>query len=254
VTALLRVEGLCRRFGGLMAVDDVSFAVEPGTCVGVIGPNGAGKSTLVNLVTGHLRPSSGRVEVDGQDVTGAPPWSMARLGVSRTFQVGKPFRDMTVCQNVAVGAMFGSGGSPSVPAAETRAREVLERVGLGGRADALPGELPVADMRRLELARALAMGPRLLLVDEVMAGLRPAEVDAAVQLIRSLKGDGVTVVAVEHVMKAIMGMCDHVVVLHEGKILCEGPPQEIATDERVIVAYLGERYAKRMQEADDARG
>jgi len=250
VTAALQTIDLSRRFGGLQALRGVSFTVEPGQIVGVIGPNGAGKSTLVNVITGHLKPTSGQVHVDGRDVTGARPWVIAEMGVARTFQVVKPFRDMTVRENVAVGAMFGAASSVAV--AMQRADEILERVGLAKRAGFQPRELPVADLRRLELARALALNPRVLLIDEVMAGLRPAEVEAAVQLVLSLKEEGVTIVAVEHVMKAIMAMCDRVCVLHEGAVLSEGSPDEIASDERVIGAYLGERYARRTAERGDA--
>lgn len=252
MTGLLRTDGLSRRFDGLAAVSEVSLSVEPGTVMGVIGPNGAGKTTLINLITGHLKPSAGRVFVDEHDVTGARPWEVAGRGVARTFQVGKPFRDMTVRENVAVGGMFGPGAAPSLDSAMGRAREVLDRVGLADRAESFPRELPVADLRRLELARALAMGPRLLLLDEVMAGLRPTEIDAAVRLVLSLRDEGVTVVAVEHVMKAIMAMCDLVTVLHEGRVLARGTPAEIAADEGVIGAYLGERYARRVREGNGA--
>jgi branched-chain amino acid transport system ATP-binding protein len=247
VSALLETKDLTARFGGLEALSSVSLAVDEGAIVGLIGPNGAGKTTLVNLVTGSIAPSKGRVVVDGTDVTGRKPWDVAKAGIARTFQIVKPFRGMTVRENVATGAMFGPRSSSMADSLEC-ADEVLERVGLAERADALPGELPVADNKRLELAKALAMKPRLMFLDEVMAGLRPAEVEKSVELVRSLRDDGLTIVVIEHVMKAIMALSDTVVVLHEGKELARGAPDEIAADDRVIEAYLGERYAKRAKE------
>lgn len=244
MAAILETQGLGRRFGGLAALSDLSLAVEEGSIVGLIGPNGAGKTTLVNLVTGQDRPTAGRVLIDGRDLTGGRPWRFARAGVARSFQVAKPFRDMTVRENVAVGAMYGPSPT-SVAAALARADAVLERVGLAARAGARPGELAVADARRLELARALAISPRLLLLDEMLAGLRPAEVDAACTLIASLRHEGVTIVVVEHVMRAVVALCDTVLVLHEGRQLVSGPPAEVMADERVVEAYLGHRYARR---------
>jgi branched-chain amino acid transport system ATP-binding protein len=254
VTAVLEVEQLGRRFGGLAAVDNVSFSLEEGTVLGVIGPNGAGKSTLINLITGHLKPTSGRVTIGGRDVTGARPWVIAGSQVARTFQIVKPFRDLTVRENVAIGSMFGPSRAGSTREAIAHAGEVLERVGLADRADAEPGELNVADARRLELAKALAMRPRLLLLDEVMAGLRPREIEAALELIRSLKDEGMTILVVEHVMKAILSVSDSVLVMHEGKELVHGKPQDVMEDERVIEAYLGQRYAKRMRARKDEEG
>jgi branched-chain amino acid transport system ATP-binding protein len=243
--ARLEVRGLSRRFGGLRAVEDVSLRVEAGTIVGLIGPNGAGKTTLVNLVTGHDRPSAGRVLVDGSDLTGARPWHFARAGVARSFQVAKPFRDMTVRDNVAVGAMHGTQPTRSVGAALDRADAVLERVGLGARATARPGELGVADARRLELARALATSPRLVLLDEVLAGLRPTEVDAACRVLAALPAAGTAVVLVEHVVRAVVAICDVVLVLHQGRPLAYGPPAQVMSDEAVVEAYLGAGYARR---------
>jgi branched-chain amino acid transport system ATP-binding protein len=247
VTAVLEVEQLGCRFGGLAAVDDVSFGVEEGTVLGVIGPNGAGKSTLINLITGHVKPSTGRVRIDGRDVTGARPWVIAEAQVARTFQIVKPFRDLTVRENVAIGSMFGPSRAGSTREAIALAGDVLERVGLAERADAEPGELSVADARRLELAKALAMRPRLLLLDEVMAGLRPREIEGALELIGSLRDEGMSILVVEHVMKAILSISDSVLVMHEGKELVRGKPQDVMEDERVIEAYLGQRYAQRMR-------
>jgi branched-chain amino acid transport system ATP-binding protein len=248
VSAVLEVEGLGRRFGGLHAVKDVSFRLDEAQTLGVIGPNGAGKSTLVNLITGHLKPTAGRIAVDGRDVTGAKPWVIAEARVARTFQIVKPFRDLTVAENVAIGSMFGPERADSTREALARARDVLARVGLEDKADLAPGGLSVADARRLEFAKALAMRPRLLLLDEVMAGLRPGEIEAALELIRSLNEEGISILVVEHVMKAIMSVSDSVLVMHEGTELVHGPPGEVVEDERVIEAYLGQRYARRMRE------
>jgi branched-chain amino acid transport system ATP-binding protein len=245
---ILETQGLSRSFGGLRALDGVSIAVDEGRVLGVIGPNGAGKSTLINLITGHLRPSEGRILVDGRDVTGQRPWVIAHARVARTFQVVKPFRGLTVRENVAVGAMYGPDGSRSVADALDRAEGVLERVGLADRARSSPGELSVADARRLELAKALAMRPRVLLLDEVMAGLRHSEIDPALELVRSLAAEGMAIVAVEHVMRAVLSISDEVFVLHEGRELTRGAPDAVVEDERVIEAYLGERYARRRAE------
>jgi branched-chain amino acid transport system ATP-binding protein len=244
---VLETRGLGRRFGGLEAVADVSFSVPAGRTLGVIGPNGAGKSTFINLVTGHIRPTAGSVFIQGRDMTGAKPWVIAKAGVARTFQIVKPFRGMTVRENVAVGVMYGPGGVSGMSAALATADEVLHRVGLESQATASPGELTVADARRLEFAKALALKPRLLLLDEVMAGLRHSEIEPSLELINSLKREGMTIIAVEHVMKAILAISDEVLVLHQGRILMSGAPREVLSDPRVIEAYLGTRYAKRHQ-------
>jgi branched-chain amino acid transport system ATP-binding protein len=245
MTAVLETRELSRRFGGVDAVADLSLAVEEGTVLGVIGPNGAGKSTLINLITGHLKPSQGRVMIDGRDVTGRRPWTVAKERVARTFQIVKPFRNLTVRENVAIGAMFGPERARSAREAIEQAQEALERVGLADRAELSPGDLGVADARRLELAKALAMRPRLLLLDEVMAGLRPDEIQPSLDLIRSLRHDGVAILVVEHVMKAIMAVSDELLVMNEGRELTRGAPEDVVKDERVIEAYLGQRYAQR---------
>ena len=242
---ILEVRNLSRRFGGLWAVRDVSFSVADRGIMGIIGPNGAGKSTLINLITGHLRPTSGQVLIDGHDVTGSRPWAIAHDRVARTFQIVKPFRGLTVRENVAIGAMHGSDRDLSVRDALATADRLLELVGIAQHAGAAPNQLSVADARRLELAKALACRPRLLLLDEVMAGLRHQEIEAAVELIHKLRDGGITIVAVEHVMKAIVSISDRILVLHQGSVLTEGPPQEVLGDQRVIEAYLGHRYVKR---------
>jgi branched-chain amino acid transport system ATP-binding protein len=246
-TPVLETRGLGRRFGGLDAVSDVSFSVAAGRTLGVIGPNGAGKSTFINLVTGHIRPTSGTVLIDGKDMTGAKPWTVARAGVARTFQIVKPFRGMSVRENVAVGVLHGPHGTSSMSRALLVADEVLHRVGLEAQTGAAPSELTVADARRLEFAKALALKPKLLLLDEVMAGLRHSEIEPSLELIDSLKKEGMTIIAVEHVMKAILAISDEVLVLHQGKVLTSGNPREVLGDPRVVEAYLGTKYAKRHQ-------
>jgi len=251
VSPLLEASGLSRHYGGLKAVDDVSLTLEPGTVLGLIGPNGAGKTTLLNLMSGCERPTAGRLAVDGRDLTGARPWAFARAGVARTFQIGKPFRRLTVAENVTTGALYGSEPERRRAAARSRCDAVLERVGLADRAGARVAELSVAAVRRLELARALAQRPRLLFLDELLAGLRAADIAAVLDLLRSVRDDGVTVVFVEHVVRAVFAVSDSVVVLDQGRILAEGPPDAIAVDERVIGAYLGRRHAERHRTAPE---
>jgi len=246
---VLETRGLGRTFGGLRAVSDVSFSVPEGQVLGVIGPNGAGKSTFINLVTGHIRPSQGQVLIDGKDLTGARPWVIAHARVARTFQIVKPFRGMSVRENVAVGILYGPQGTNVMAHGLKAADEVLEEVGIAGLGDRPPGELSVADARRLEFAKALALRPRLLLLDEVMAGLRHTEIEPSLELIRSLKARGITVIVVEHVMRAILAVSDRVLVLHQGQVLTCGDPRKVLADPRVIEAYLGHRYAQR-READ----
>ena len=242
---ILDVRNLSKRFGGLWALRDVTFSVSEGQILGIIGPNGAGKSTLINLITGQLRPNGGSVLIDGKDVTGLRPWVIAHSKVARTFQIVKPFRGLTVRENVAIGAMHGNDADPTVQDALATADELLAVVGIAGHADAAPSQLSIADARRLELAKALACRARLLFLDEVMAGLRHQEIDAAVELIHRLRDAGITIVAVEHVMKAIISISDQVLVLHQGSILTMGRPRDVLSDRRVIEAYLGHRYVQR---------
>jgi branched-chain amino acid transport system ATP-binding protein len=245
VTPLLVARGLSCRFGGLTAVQDVDLELKPGHLLGVIGANGAGKSTLINMLTGHQRPTTGSVLVDGKDLTHARPWRITHAGVARTFQIVKPFRGLSVVDNVALGALFGNPPIRSVPAARKLALEWLDRVGLAGKAEARPAELSVADARRLELAKALALRPRVLLLDEVLAGLRPSEIEPALLLIDSLRRDGLAVLMVEHLVRALSSIASELLVLHHGQVLTRGPVQEVLTDSRVVAAYLGSRYAAR---------
>lgn len=236
--SLLRVRGVSRSFRGLKAVDDVSFEVAEGSIQGIIGPNGAGKTTLFNVVAGAIAPDAGTVELDGTDITGHAPHRVAHAGMSRTFQLMKPFGTMSVLENVAVAAMAAGVGRRD---ADRRAGDVIERVGLGRWRDARSDGLPTAGLKRLELARALATRPRVLLLDEVLAGLVPAERAPVMELLEQLRtDDGVTLVFVEHIMAAVMRLSDTVLVLDQGRVLTSGSPQEVTSDPRVIEAYLGE--------------
>ncbi len=237
MTPLLEVEGLTKRFGGLLANDGVSFAVGAEEILGLIGPNGAGKTTLFNCLAGFFPPTRGSIRLDGAPVAGLPPEAVARRGIARTFQIVRVFRSMTALENVMVGAMLRR---KAVPAAERLALETLEFVGLGGRAGRPAGSLTVSEQKRLELARALATGPRLLLLDEVMAGLNPAEVREASEVVRRIRARGVACVVVEHVMEGIMPIADRVLVLDDGRKIADGTPAAIAADPAVIAAYLGE--------------
>jgi branched-chain amino acid transport system ATP-binding protein len=243
--AILQARGLSKRFGGLAAVSDVSFDLADGEILGVIGPNGSGKTTLVNVITGALPASAGDVVFAGRSLRGVPWYEIGRLGMSRTFQVVKPFRNLTVVQNVMVGALFGaSGGARDLRTARRHAEEILEFVALGHRAQAPAEALNVPERKRMELARALAMRPRVLLLDEVMAGLNPAEIDAAVELIKRIRSRSVSLIVIEHVMNAIRNVSDRILVLFHGEKLTEGAPTAVLNDPQVIAAYLGRRYAE----------
>ena len=249
-TPLLEARAITKRFGGLAAVDGVDLTIQRGEILGVIGPNGAGKTTFINCITGLDKPTSGSIVFRGQDITRLPSYAIGRLGIARTFQVVKPLKQLTVRDNVAIGAMFGARGKERTASqARERADEVLVRVGLQHRVDHLASDLTIPDLKRLELAKALAMDPELLFLDEVMAGLNQTEVEKAMELLRQINRDGVTLFVIEHVMKAIMGISDRLLVLHYGKKIAEGKPQEIVESPAVIEAYLGERFAKRARAA-----
>lgn len=238
--SLLAGRGVTKRFGGLLALAGLDFEVRAGEVVGLIGQNGAGKTTLLNTITGVSRPEAGSISFDGHELTRLAPDRIARLGIARTFQIPQPFPTLTVLENVMVPLAFGPRAFP-LAEAEPRARAVLEAVGLGAKADLLPGALTIAELRRLELARALAPGARLLLLDEINAGLTGAEIREAVRLVERLRAEGLTVLMVEHVMRVVMSVSDRIIVLHFGAKIAEGTPAEIAGDAAVIRAYLGER-------------
>jgi ABC-type branched-subunit amino acid transport system ATPase component len=236
--SLLRVEGLSKSFKGLTAVSDVSFEVAEGAILGIIGANGAGKTTMFNLVAGAIKPDSGTVHLGGRDITGQPPHVIAAAGMARTFQLTRPFHSLSVLDNVTVAVLAGGGGRRR---ARDTAAEVIERVALGEWRDSPSEGLPTAALKRLELARALAIKPRVLLLDEVMAGLVPAERAPVMDLLEHLRdAEGVTLVFVEHIMAAVMRLSDSVLVLDVGAVLTTGSPQEVTRDPRVIEAYLGE--------------
>jgi branched-chain amino acid transport system ATP-binding protein len=250
---LLEVVNATKYFGGLPAVRDVSFSIEPGELVGLIGPNGAGKTTLISLISRTERLSEGEIRFKGERISDKSPHEIGRMGIARTFQVVKPFRSMTVLENVAVGAFFGSDGlKRSRTEAMDKAHEVLRRVSLERKSDYLADALTVPDRKRLEVAKALATDPELLLLDEVMAGLNLAEIEEAMALIQEVNRHGVTVLAIEHVMKAIMGISQRIIVMDHGMEIAAGTPQEIAANPTVISAYLGKRYAARAAGAASA--
>jgi len=238
--ARLRLEKLNKRFGGLIVTQDISLSVPQGQIYGIIGPNGAGKSTLFNQISGYLAPDSGRITFDAIDITGKPPHALCQLGIGRTFQIVKPFAARTVLDNVVVGAFARTAKRRE---AIENAERIVHELGLESRIGQLAKNLSIVDRKRLELAKALATQPKLLLLDEILAGLTPSEVEEAIALVRRIRDRGITIVLIEHVMRAVMALCERVLVINYGEAIAEGTPEEVIRHPQVISAYLGEEHA-----------
>lgn len=243
MTELLKLHAVSRRFGGLQALQNVTLTVGAGEVLGLIGPNGAGKTTLVNVITGVHPATDGQVIYQGNDISRLKPYQTARLGLARTFQIVQPFPDLTVLDNVSAAALFSRSGS-SIRQAQEFARKQLEFVGLTAQVNAPAASLTLAMRKRLELAKALAMQPKLLFLDEVNAGLNSAEVEQAMSLIKKIAATGTTIVLIEHLMKVVVTVCSRIVVLHNGQLISEGDPRQVVHDPKVVEAYLGQRYSQ----------
>lgn len=239
----LKIAGLCKSFGGLMAIYNVGLDVEEGEIIGIIGPNGSGKTTALNLITGFLKPDAGTVTFRGENITGLPRYKVCQKGIARTFQLIKPFLDFSALQNVMAGRVYGHAPASDLKIAARESREILDQVGLGDKAHVLAKDLSLMQRKRLELARALATKPYLLLLDELMAGLNPAETEEACCLIKRVRDTGITILVVEHIVKAICDLSNRVIVLNMGEKIAEGSADEIIHNPHVIEVYLGKAYA-----------
>ena len=237
--SFLQAQKLTKSFGGLMALCEVNFEIHQGEIFGVIGPNGSGKTTLFNIITGFLKANEGKVTFMGKDVTGLPPHKICRQGISRIFQLVKPFPQLTTLQNVMVGRTYGKDPATHIRKAKKEVVEILNFVGLGNKIEVLASQLTMAERKKLELARALAAHPQLLLLDELMAGLNLAETETAMNLVNKIRDSGITVIMVEHIMKAVLGISDRIIVLNAGEKIAEGAPKEVVKNQLVIEAYLG---------------
>lgn len=244
MSSLLQLHNVTRRFGGVVAVSDVSFSLNAGEICGLIGPNGAGKTTLVNLISGVVTPNSGTITFDNTRIDRLKTFQVARSGIARTHQIVQPFSAMTVLENVTAAALFG-GKETSIKSAKEAAWQALEKCGLENIASSNAASLSLAHRKRLEFAKSLALKPRLLLLDEVNAGLNASELDKAITLIRQIASEGITIILVEHLMRLVLNVCDRVVVLHQGKLIADETPETLVTNETVITAYLGRRYTQR---------
>jgi branched-chain amino acid transport system ATP-binding protein len=240
---ILTVEGLCKNFGGLKAINNLEFSVDEGEIFGIIGPNGSGKTTALNLITGFLKPNSGQITFQGENITGLPRYKINQKGIARTFQLCKPFLDFTARQNVMVGRMYGQDPCGNIKMAAGESEEILDQVGLLSKSAVLVKDLRVMERKRLELARALATKPALLLLDELMAGLNLAEADEVCQLISRIRDSKVTVIMVEHIVKAVTCISNRILVLNMGEKIAEGPPDEVIMQPNVVEVYLGKSHA-----------
>ena len=245
MSTILALENISKRFGAVVVADDIDLALAEGEALGIIGPNGAGKTTLFGIATGTVAPDAGRVVFAGEDITRLPPEQRCRKGIARSFQIPQPFSGMTVFENVVVAAAFGGGQREA--AVYDRCSELLDRCGLADKANRRAGGLTLLDRKRLELARALAIEPKLLLLDEVLAGLNPSEVRDIVPVIHGLREGGITILMIEHVMQAVMSLAEHVFVLAEGQVIAEGGPAQVAANPVVIEAYLGHGAAAKLR-------
>lgn len=237
---LLEIDGLYKSFGGLMAINGIDLYLDDGEILGLIGPNGSGKTTLFNLIAGVFKPDNGQIKFGGRDITGAGCASICQLGMARTFQMTRPFPLLTVLENVQLGRAYGSDPAKTLEKAQIEAGEILEFIGLGSKRKVPAGRLGLIDRKRLELGKALSTRPKVLLLDEIMAGLNPTEIQAATNLVKQIRDSGVSLIVIEHMMRAIMGICNRVIALNAGKKIAEGEPREVVVNREVIEAFLGE--------------